>query len=373
MVGFFVMFVIIEGASGGTLLLPQTGQTICYDLTNAPGDCNGTGQDGEIKAGVAWPGPRFVVSGDCVTDNLTGLMWDGNANRPVSARNWQDALNYVAALNSGAGLCGYTDWRLPNVNELESLSHAGQANPAAWLNTQGFLNVQEKDYWSSTSYTSAPTSAWVVYMGTGGLGYLDKSSFFNIYVWPVRTGQVAAPPAPLWKTGQTACYDTTGIAIDCLGKGQDGETQAGAAWPGQRFTALGECVADNLTGLMWAGNADQPGGALSWQDALNHVAAINSGAGLCGHTDWHLPNRKELHSLNDFSQSIPALPVNHPFTNVQSAFYWSSTSAAPVPAMAWIVSMRNGEAPYSNKTSTYYAWPVRRGTFFPVYLPNIIR
>jgi hypothetical protein len=32
--------------------------------------------DGEIRAGVAWPTPRFTDNGDgTATDNLTGLTW----------------------------------------------------------------------------------------------------------------------------------------------------------------------------------------------------------------------------------------------------------------------------------------------------------
>ncbi len=45
--------------------VPKTGQSIAY----ADGD------DGDLEAGIAWPVPRFSVSGSRVTDNLTGLMW----------------------------------------------------------------------------------------------------------------------------------------------------------------------------------------------------------------------------------------------------------------------------------------------------------
>ena len=145
------------------------------------------------------------------------------------------------------------------------------------------------------------------------------------------------------------------------------------AWPDPRFIVSGDCVTDKLTGLMWAGNADLPGGTRNWQDALNYVASINSGSGLCGHNDWYLPNRKELRSLPDYSQSAPALPLNHPFTNVQSTYYWSSTSGTSSPNSAWIVSMTKGEVPMSNKISEYYVWPVRRPIIFPVHLPMITR
>ena len=66
---------------GCALRSPKTGQTLCYDSLGAVVPCAGTGQDGEIKAGVAWPSPRFTDnSNGTVTDNLTGLIWLKNAN-----------------------------------------------------------------------------------------------------------------------------------------------------------------------------------------------------------------------------------------------------------------------------------------------------
>src|SRR3989338_929461 len=118
----------------GTIELPKTGQTTSY----------ATGDDGDLKRGVAWPSPRFTDNGDgTVTDNLTSLAWTKDANAPEPAAcssatpkrgTWQGALNYVACLNTNNYL-GYTDWRLPNINELESLVNAEQPNTATWLNT----------------------------------------------------------------------------------------------------------------------------------------------------------------------------------------------------------------------------------------------
>ncbi|MBI4710065.1 MAG: DUF1566 domain-containing protein [Nitrospirae bacterium] len=122
----------------GTVNLPRTGQAKCYTLDGAEIACAGTGQDGEIQAGKAWPNPRFTVSGDCITVSGNTIMW-------------QEALDYAAQLNSGAGLCGYTDWVLPNVNELESIVNVSEPDPAAWLNGQGFYNVQPDIYWTSTT------------------------------------------------------------------------------------------------------------------------------------------------------------------------------------------------------------------------------
>ena len=184
---------------------PQTGQTLCYDENGAQRACTGTGEDGELKVGVSWPNPRFTnanntspISGDVVVDRLTGLMWskDGNtpgpaACNPGAAKNWQGALDYVACLNANNYL-DYSDWRLPNANELGSLVNAGQSNIASWVNTQGFTNAQSYYYWSSTpssykSYGFGP-EAFYLHMNTGTLSAATRlENVFN--VWPVRAGQ----------------------------------------------------------------------------------------------------------------------------------------------------------------------------------------
>ncbi len=189
---------------------PKTGQTKCYDAAGAVISCattTGHGQDGALKTGVAWPDPRFTVvsnaTGTVVMDNLTGLMWAGNAGTPTVGActgghmTWQQALNYVACLNIDTVSGGYNDWRLPNMNELESLVHAEYTKEttcggscttnAAWLNTQGFSNVQAGWYWSSTTVAGSTSSAWYVYMVDGSVGNTPKT--VSIYVWPVRGGQ----------------------------------------------------------------------------------------------------------------------------------------------------------------------------------------
>lgn len=169
--------------------LPETGQTTCYTAAGTETACATTGQDGDLKAGVAWPAPRFVVgtgvgtTDQCVTDSLTGLMWTRNANLPAGWQAWQQALDYANNLT----LCGFSDWRLPNINELESLMNSEAANQATFLNTQGFNNVQALYYWSSSSYAGSAASAWLVGTSNGGVIATSKSG--NYYVWPVRAGQ----------------------------------------------------------------------------------------------------------------------------------------------------------------------------------------
>jgi hypothetical protein len=140
---------------------------------------------------VAWPNPRFTagtgVTADCVTDNLTGLMWTRNANLPAAQRTWLQALDDANTLV----LCGFDDWRLPNRKELRSLINYSLANNAATLNTLGFSNVQSNLYWSSSTYvpTTDPlaANAWVASMRDGDVAFFDKTG--SHFVWPVRAGQ----------------------------------------------------------------------------------------------------------------------------------------------------------------------------------------
>jgi hypothetical protein len=188
------------------------------------------------------------------------------------------------------------------------------------------------------------------------------------------TPRALAQRARVPQTGQTMCWDAAGSPITCTGRtGQDGDIQAGVEWPIPRFTDnKNGTVTDKLTGLIWLQNANcfaGSGSGILWQDALN--AANGLAHGSCGLMDksragdWRLPNIKELLSLIDYGQFEPALPTNHPFSNVQSEYfyaYWSSTANWANSHAAWIVLMQHGDTGYSGKSSnTFLVWPVRGG------------
>ena len=74
----FLLAALSTHSFAATIQLPKTGQTHCYDTADNPIACAGTGQDGEIQTGVAWPTPRFAVNGNTtITDNLTGHLIGG--------------------------------------------------------------------------------------------------------------------------------------------------------------------------------------------------------------------------------------------------------------------------------------------------------
>jgi len=354
-------------SSASTIDLPQTGQTTCYDSSGAVISCANTGQDGDWLAGVIWPNPRFVsgtgTEADCMVDTLTGLMWPKNGNLSGGTATWHGAFDIVDLLN----LCGHNDWRLPNVVELRSLINDEEPT-VTWLSAQGFNNVLTAFYWSSSTYVKTPSYVWLVYMDGGTVESAPKSN--SAYVWPVRaghSGSLGTSAVDLPRTGQTTCYPSEfpyDATVPCAGTGQDGELQMGAAWPSPRYSVSGECVTDNLTGLMWTKNANRFE-TQSWQAALDSANGLN----LCGFTDWRLPNVNELRSAVDYSNYGPALPDSAPFTNVQLMSYWSSSTYVLLRDHAWSVYMGSGgvygAGTYGARkdTSLLYVWPVRAGQF----------
>ena len=90
---------------------------------------------------------------------------------------------------------GSIDWRLPNVNELESLVNAGETNTATWLNNQGFTNVQgnvNDIYWSSTWRDVSMLDVFGIDMRDGMVAPSMVDPAIVNYVWFVRAGQMGS-------------------------------------------------------------------------------------------------------------------------------------------------------------------------------------
>jgi len=166
-------------------------------------------------------------------------------------------------------------------------------------------------------------------------------------------GDFYLPPA----TGQHRCYDENGMTINCLGSGQDGESRFGRDWPELRFEVHEDTVMDLLTGLIWLQNANVNEYPVSWQEALDLVAAMNKEKAH-GRDDWRLPNRRELASLMSYEAKKPALPGGHPFGNVFLGWYWTSTTAAINPAYAWYLHLEGARLFYGRKDQFCLVWPV---------------
>jgi hypothetical protein len=267
----------------------DTGQTACYDARGeiAP-PAEGQpfyGQDAQYRG----PEPSYDNGGDGrVTDETTGLTWQEDPGPKVS---WADA----AAGASACRLGGHADWRLPTIKELYSLidfrgvmsPEGGNARP--FIDTRHFVfrygdmsageRTIDAQYCSATKYVS--TTMWgnpTVF----GVNFADG----RIKGYPQRG------PGPAGRGGKAYfrlyVRGNPSYGINAFADNGDGT------------------ITDNATGLTWTrddsgafGVGDASDGRLNWQQAL----AWAEGLTYAGHSDWRLPNAKELQSIVDYARS----------------------------------------------------------------------
>ncbi|MFC1857640.1 DUF1566 domain-containing protein, partial [Thermodesulfobacteriota bacterium] len=346
---FICLFYLVGFVYAGPV--PDTGQTKCYD------------NSGEIpcpQAGETFYGqdanysinpplytkldangnnlPDEATSWVMIRDNVTGLIWEvkqskddtydysnphdadntytwydsnletngGDAGTAGDGTDTEDFINAIKAENFG----GFSDWRMPTKEELQSIVNYGRHRPAidtSWFpHTACTLYTNSSFYWSATTSVNAGY-AWYVSFYDGSVqygSYEGKSGSF--YARAVRAGQ-------------------PGSLGDLLPNG-DGT------------------VTDPNTGLMWQQEDD--GQQRSWESALSYCENLP----LANYTDWRLPTAKELSSIVDVSKYGPA--IDQVFSNTESSYYWSSTTSAGSPYAARLVSFYNGDLDYiSNKSS----------------------
>lgn len=135
-----------------------------------------------------------------VTHNPTGLMWmrcsvgqswDGNTCiGAVTRLTWQNAL-----AQTGTIYAGYSDWRLPNKNELASIVEERCWRPS--INTTIFPNNITDWYWTSSPFRYDSSGAFAIKFDFGSAWAPEKNSsyhFSKYYVRLVRAGQTNAGP-----------------------------------------------------------------------------------------------------------------------------------------------------------------------------------
>jgi len=138
----------------------------------------------ENKKCVVIPEPYWI-------DSSTGLMWQAGA---VQNRTWQEAMDYCDGLDYE----GYTDWKLPNLDELKSLVKGCDktTNCTVTSSCTGYtachndsckngcasgnylppqVGQQKSAYWTSDEEAQTPQNAWMVNFTTGSVSYLKKT------------------------------------------------------------------------------------------------------------------------------------------------------------------------------------------------------
>lgn len=112
---------------------------------------------------------NFTINSDgTVVDNNTQLMWmrcsigqtwnttSSNCTGSPTLYQWDKAL----LASSNYSFAGFSDWRLPNINELRSIVEDCRSSPA--INRELFPNSPVGKFWSSSTYITNAAQAWLI-------------------------------------------------------------------------------------------------------------------------------------------------------------------------------------------------------------------
>ena len=152
---------------------PDTNQSVSYTTT--------FGEDHDYGSSVSTM--SFTVYNpvgisSVTVDNRTGLMWVTNPNDNVSTGTyiWANAIPICENLN----YAGYSDWRLPTLEEAMSLMEPARNEDGLYINP--VFDSRQRWIWTSDRYGAS--SAWVVLFS---IGYCCNDGFkINFYVRAVR-------------------------------------------------------------------------------------------------------------------------------------------------------------------------------------------
>jgi hypothetical protein len=200
-------------------------------------------------------------------------------------------------------------------------------------------------------------------------------SFTSAYVPTDCTGTVSDGTASIDVRIEGCSGSITGLPgtgqVTSYAPGDDADVAAGG--PLNYQDNADGTVTDIRTGLTWEKKTDaNVNDNYSWLGAFVYVAelnAMNGGAGFAGHTDWRVPNVRELLSIVDYGVFYPSIhPIFGPTAGrLNYVMFWSSTSWAGQPeSAAWGVNFRDsiedlpGMFPFG-KTSALRVRAVRGG------------
>jgi hypothetical protein len=355
-----------------------------------------------VRGGPFWsvdPSEHLhAVSANTVWDSETSLAWQRKTDGVL--RTWQDAKSYCDELD----LDGTTDWRLPSIEESQTVIDYTKYNPS--LNNELF-GGKPGAYWSSSNYVADTGAAWLVDLVDGALFADYYKDSLTYYVRCVRTapdmlgklkvdksgpgtGEVTSIPAGIdcgptcsvsfspgtkvtLKAVAGAGSDFAGwLGGGCTGTGEcevaiePGESTEITAFFVPRYVvdAQGEMVTDKKTKLIWQ-KADSKA-LMNWAVANDYCSNLTVGG-----LSWRLPRIDELLTIVDYSRYQPA--INPVFDGAHDR-YWSNTAdiygeqLAVVPGdpqVVWSVDFSEGSSSGGNPSADiYYVRCVSGGPFW---------
>ena len=112
-----------------------------------------------------------------VTDTKNNLMWKRELE--PNRYTWDEAREITSDFG------GYTDWRLPTIQELLTLVDFTKYAPA--INTDYFPNQPSSYVWSGSPYAPYANNAWDVHFYNGSANYGYRYGY--LFVRLVRSGE----------------------------------------------------------------------------------------------------------------------------------------------------------------------------------------
>lgn len=215
------------------------------------------------------------------------------------------------------------------------------------------------------SWTGAGVTEYWLYVGTSAAGQdilnsgsLGTSTSTTVNGIPTDGSAVYVR---LWHL-EGGNWLNTDFTYTAFSVPADSDTSAVPAWAqmlpaDQRFVPVmgGAAILDEETGLVWEQSPQTT--SHQWPSARLECTSRT----VAGRSGWRLPSVNELASLIDTTNTDPALPTGHPFSNAWSSRYWSATTSADIPTLAWNVHFGDGEVASYLKSSFLFVWCVRGG------------
>ncbi|HET6495102.1 MAG TPA: DUF1566 domain-containing protein, partial [Thermoleophilia bacterium] len=282
--------------SGLTYPIVDSGQITFYDAAaeiSAPASGDDFyGQDAQNDGNK----PSYTLSDDglTVTDNVTGLVWeqspDTNGDGTIDTTDkmsFAAAQEYPATLNAEK-FGGYDDWRLPTIKDLYSLIQFTGTDPdVAATDTSGLTpfidGVFDFAYGDTANGERIIDSQYVTTTQYVSTVETDGELLFGVNF---ADGRIKGYGLTLFGKDKT-------FSVLCV----RGNTDYGV----NAFADNGDgTITDSATGLMWSQTDSAEG--MNWKAALAWVQTKNAEDYL-GHSDWRLPNVKELQSIVDYTRS----------------------------------------------------------------------
>jgi hypothetical protein len=310
-----LFFVLLAGGlpmaqlrAAQTYPIVGTGQTKCYGATGeiAPPEPGQPfhGQDAQHPG----PAPSYKDNGDgTVSDLNTGLIWVKARGRKMT---WQDAVTDAAACRVG----GQSDWRMPGIKELYSLINFDGYCGGRVDDSRPYLDTRYFDF----AYGDESEGERIIdCQDWSATQYVGKTMSGNATVFGVNfaDGRIKGYPK-VFPGGRDARMYVRYV-------------RGNPAYGRNDFHDNGDgTITDRATGLMWQ-KADS-GKGMNWGQALAYAANFK----LAGHSDWRLPNAKELQSIVDYTRApaITQSPAISPLFQVTKLgdgdypFFWTSTT-----------------------------------------------